>query len=161
MVTIRESLRALIGWWKAAPIAGCPVCSYVWTHHEDCRFSPRARAENLMPDFMAQSRALNVAGVKRITNARVVGTDDRTAPIEACLLYVIHPDDEIRVRTMVDGSGGLAFISRAHYAQQIPPRLVGEIGAVWSARVILDPDHVGGPKLYGLDCGRDAWVVAR
>lgn len=153
-------LHALIEWWKQAPISGCPICSHVWTHNDECRFSSWSRRQNLFPDFGVQMRALNAKGVKYITNARVFGSQHTTAPIEACLLFVIHPDDEFRVRTMVDAGGGYPFLSCANYGARARP-LVGEIGAVWSARVILDPNHVGAPKLYGRDCGRDAWVDAR
>lgn len=109
---------------------------------------------DMYEDLTRQTTALHRWGVKRVTKAAV--TEGHTVPVEACYLYVIHPDDEYDVRTMCNKLGGSVFLPCQQYRHM--PLLIGEIGSACSARVLVDPNHVGPPRLYG--AGERVAVVA-
>lgn len=108
-----------------------------------------ANARDLLDDVEEQGRALLLARKARIT----VAHRPDTVAIEACWALVVHPDDEARARA----SPG--FVPAHRY----PPTrrtVLGEIGALrgLGARVIVDPSHAGGPKLYAAG-ERVLWVA--
>lgn len=106
-------------------------------------------AVDLAPMFKEQMRTLLVNRVRKITLAHLGDSESpNTVPIEARYLWVIRPEDEEMVRTMIDAVGGKVLLPTESYS---PTRriLVGEIGYMWGASVIIDPDHKGAPRMYG------------
>lgn len=109
------------------------------------------RSELLFADFKAQTRLLLINKVRRISWG--VDLDGADVPIESCWLYVIHPDDEWDVRLFLQFLPSHAYAGRSRFHHN-------EIGALmgYGARVIVDPSHVGTPKVFG--AGQRIAVVA-
>lgn len=100
-------------------------------------------ARAMLDDMREQTRGILRRGGTRFTRAR--DSANRSVPIEACFIVVVRPDDE---RWLAHMPGFVAKKDYPFVYQSRQRRLVNEVGYVEGARVLVDPWHVGNPKVY-------------